>query len=63
MSHGGSSCQGRVPTLLRTQLESLYAQRSALIATIQALEQYQAGVAPDRPISKAGLEIPQTLVT
>ena len=57
MPHGSSSCRRKVPTLLRLELESLYARRSALTATIQALERYQAGIATERPLAKASLEI------
>jgi hypothetical protein len=58
MPHGGSSCRGRAPTLLRTELECLYARRSALSAKIKALESYQATLAPaDKPLPDNGLEI------
>jgi hypothetical protein len=57
MPHGSSSCRCKVPTLLRSELESLYARRSALNAKIQALERYQAGMAVERPLAKASLEI------
>jgi hypothetical protein len=58
MPHGSSSCRRRVSTLLRSELESLYARRSALNATIQALECYQAGIAtPQPPRYQGGLEI------
>jgi hypothetical protein len=58
MPHGSSSCRTRVSTLLRSELESLYARRSALNATIQALECYQAvTTAVEHPRYKGGLEI------
>jgi hypothetical protein len=57
MPHGSSSCRRKVSTLLRLELELLYARRSALTASIQALERYRAGVPPERPPAKAGLEI------
>lgn len=58
MPHGSSSCRRRVSTLLRSELESLYARRSALNATIQALECYQAGITTvDHPLYKGSLEI------
>jgi hypothetical protein len=57
MSHGGSSCRGRVPTLLRMELESLYARRSALTARIQALELYRESAGLNAPVTKTSLEI------
>ena len=43
--------------MLRSELELLYARRSALNATIQALERLQAGITTDHTVYKAGLEI------
>ena len=40
MFHAGSSCRSKVPTSVRTELELLYARRSAVTARIKELECY-----------------------
>lgn len=47
-----------MPTLLRSELEGLYARRSAISTKIKALESYKATLAPkEKPLSDNSLEI------
>jgi hypothetical protein len=57
MPHGSSSCRSKASPLLRTELELLYAKRSALTATIQALERFQTVDKIDRSNLASGLDI------
>jgi len=58
MPHGSTSCRGRGSTLLKIELERLYAQRSAVDAAIRELEMTQRALAlpADSSPSTPGLE-------
>ncbi len=58
MSHGRTSCRGKGDTLVRGELERLYAQRSVINAVIRELELRQISLssASEAPQPNSGLE-------
>jgi hypothetical protein len=50
MPHRDSSCRNKVPTLIRSELATLYARRTALTDMIQALERDRSNHPVDLPI-------------
>jgi hypothetical protein len=58
MPHGKTSCLGKASTIVRVELERLYAQRSAVNAAIRDLELRQVTVAAssEPPLQKQSAE-------
>ena len=58
MPHGKTSCLGKTSTMVRVELERLYAQRSAVDAAIQELELRQVTVSSssEPSLQKQGAE-------